>query len=163
MNNETAAQQGNTADALKKKKKLVIPKLTAADLAAFPGANLPTVKVAEPDFTYSIVYQVPVTDAFGTSGEAGQVHDFAHQLDAQAKAKNVGNVVSISAEDSVFDIGLKLNETGKQANNSAPAANAFVQLKDFLNGAALLKQGPAGKPVTYKLKVNGTTIGGGSY
>jgi hypothetical protein len=161
--NQTAVQQSNATDVPKQKTRRRIPKLTAADLAAFPGANPPIEKVVEPPHTYYIAYQVPVTANFGTPDEVGQVLDFAHQLDAQARAKDVGEVASVGVMGGVFVIMLKLSATGEQANPGTPALNAITQLDDFLKNATLLKQGSAGKSVTYKLKVNGTTIGEGVY
>jgi len=155
---ETTQDTIITPEAPTKKVRRRIPKLSAADIAKFPGATPPPEKKVEPDFSYFIKYSIPATANLGTLTEAGQVHDFAYQFDAQAKVKGVGAVSSVGVMNGIFDIVLKLNSTGEETDHGAPAANAFTLLNDFLGNAALLKKGPAGKPASYRALVNGTTI-----
>jgi len=157
-NQNPAGNPSNTNEAAKQKTRRRIGKLTADDIAAFPGATPPPVKKVEPDFTYYLVFNIPVTAPLGTPSEAAHVHDFAYQLDMQAKAKKVGEVISVGVADGVFTVVLKLGVNGPQTNHGAPAKNTFTQLKDFLGNAVQLKPGLAGKPASWKAKVNGTTI-----
>jgi hypothetical protein len=158
MNDIHNVVTSNTPEVPKQKTRRRIGKLTAADLAAFPGADMTPIKKADPDYKYYIEFKVPVTGIFGTPTEVGQGHDFAYQLDAQAKAKGVGSVSSVGVADGIFDVELKLDVAGEQEKHSTPAAGAIAKLQDFLGNAPQLKQGPAGKQATYKAKVNGTTI-----
>ena len=151
--NQTEVQQTTSADAPKQKKRLRIPKLTAADLAAIPGATLPQDKC----LTNYIEINVPVTSPVGNLDEVTQTYGFAYSLDEEANAKNVGKVISVGVADSNFNVVLELNTAGEKPKPSAPALSGFIELKEFLDGVSLLKQDPAGTSATYKLKVNGTT------
>jgi hypothetical protein len=161
MENIPNAATSNTSNILevpKQKTRRRIGKLSEADLAAFPGADMTPVKMVDPAYKYYIVFNIPATGTFGTPTEASQVHDYAYQLDTQAKAKAVGSVTSVGVANGSFDVELKLDVAGEQEKHSAPAAGAIAKLQDFLGNAAQLKKGPAGKLATYKAKVNGTTI-----
>ena len=152
---------GNSTDTLKPKKR--IKRLTAEEVRDLPGANPVLEKLPEPELTYYLIFIFSVTGPIGNPTEANQVYDFANQLDTHAKSKNVGSVMSIGAANGLFEVVLKLSATGEQANYGVPATNAFMVLKDYLSTEDLLKHGPAGKPATWKAKVNGTTIVDGRY
>ncbi|GEM_PF-2701683 len=150
-------------DTSKPKTKRRFGKLSAAEISAFPGAIVPAEKKVEPDISYFIFFNIPASNVFGTASEAAQVHDFAYQLDAQAKAKDIGAVMSFSVAEGLFEVVLRLSATGEQITHGTPAANAFTQLNSHLSSAIVLKPNAAGKSATWKAKVNGTTIISGSY
>jgi len=138
-------------------------KLTAEEVAGLPGANAKAPKEAESDLKYWVYFAVPVTALIGSAAEAEQVHDFACQLDEQAKAKDVGEVVTVAFANGSAEVVLKLITSGELATHGAPAKNAFSQLDGLLGSASVLTQGVAGKRATWKAKVNGTTIADGRY
>jgi hypothetical protein len=154
---ETIQNTSTTPDAPKKKNRP--PKLSEAELALLPGDDTTPVKKAEPEYTNYIEFNIPVTGPFGSATEAGQVHDFAHQVDAQAKAKGIGSVISVGVSNGIFDVVLKMEAGGDAVKQSGPAAEALVKLRDYLGGAVQLKPGPAGKAASYQIRVNGTTTG----
>lgn len=159
-----ATQIANTTpDAPKQKSKRRFKKLTADEITSFPGAVAPPEKKVEQATAYFIFFNLPVTAPLGTPSEVAQGHDFSYQLDTHAKAKDVGGVTSVGIADGHFEVVLKIATTGEQTSHGAPASNAFTQLKDYLSLAPQLNQGPAGKPATWKAKVNGTTILEGRY
>lgn len=154
-----ASNPGNTTDTSNGKlPKRRIKKLTAAEIGNLPGAVAIVEKKVEPDLAYYLFFFLPVTGPVGSVTEANQVHDFAYQLDVQAKAKDVGAVKSVGVTDGLFEVVLQLSATGEQSSYGAPATGAFTKLEEFLKGAVQLSHGPAGKPATWKAKVNGTTI-----
>ena len=165
MDNLTTASNSSTFTDTPKLKppKKRIRKLTAAEIFNLPGALAAPEKKVEPDLAYFIIFMLPVTGLIGTTAEAAQDHDFAHKLDEQAKAKDVGAVMSVGVSDGVFEVVLKLTATGEQPSHGAPTINAFTQLKEFLDAAPQLKPDSSGKHATWKAKVNGTTIVDGRY
>lgn len=159
---ETLQNTSNISVVPKQKSKRRFKKVIVTDTSKFPGLVNTPAKV-EPGDSYYILFNGTVTAPLGTSLEAGKVHDFASQLNTQAKAKGVGAVTSVGVSDGIFEVVLKIVTTGDQIIPEKPAENAFEQLKDYLSTATVLTQGPAGKPATWKGKANGTTILEGRY
>jgi len=141
------------ANVTTKGKRNTIPKLSPSEASMFPGVNTPVVKKVESEFTYSILFCLPVNGQIGTKAELGKVHEFAGQLNTAANDNDLGSVTSISVTDGIAEVALTLTVEEKPANPGIPASNAFTELKDFLGEATLLNQG-----ATWKAKVNGTTI-----
>ena len=153
----------NTLEAPQQKMTFRFGTVRAVDINAFPGATLAAERKAARDVLYSIMFKIPVTGSVGTPDEASQIHEFAHQLDLQSRTKGVGAVLSVWVMNGTFDVVLKLNMTGEQVSHGSPTANDFTVLKDYLDNALVLKEGPAGKPATYKVLVNANMIAEGSY
>lgn len=142
-----------------RKQRLHIPKLSPEELAAFTGIDMTHVNEANAEYTNYLVFNTPLTGTLGSPTEAGHCFDFAYQLEAEAKAKALGSVTSVGVSNGIFDVKLKMEAGGSPEKQSAPAAEAYVKLKDFLGKATQLKQGPAGKRASCKIMVNGTTRG----
>ena len=140
-----------------------IKKLTAAEVAGLPGVTHAPEPVVQSDLKYFLCFLLPVSGVIGTSVEAGQVQDFAYRLNTVSNDKGVGAVSSVNISNGQAEVVLKLNVTEVPASNGMPVGNAFAELKEYLDGASILRPGPAGKPAVWKAKVNGTTIADGRY
>ncbi|WP_153145332.1 hypothetical protein [Dechloromonas sp. H13] len=140
-----------------------IKKLTAAEVAGLPGVTHAPEPVVQSDLKYFLCFLLPVSGPVGTLAEAGQILDFVYRLNTYSTEKDVGVVTAVGLSNGQAEIVLKLNVMEKPESNGVPVSNAFSQLKEYLDGAAILKSGPAGKPAVWKAKVNGTTIVEGHY
>lgn len=159
--NEIAVQPiigGNVSDAPPKKTRLRIPLPPPEALAAFLGENIKDVKKTIPDFAYYLKFIIPVSEVIGSIVEANQGHDFAAQLNTQAKAMTLGEVTSVTVAGGNIEVVLTLEVTGDIEQKHLPAANAMESLKEFLGNSPHLKIKVSGRGAKYLAKVNGTTI-----
>lgn len=140
-----------------------IKKLTAAEVVGLPGVTHAPEPLVQSDLKYFLCFLLPVSGVIGTSVEAGQVQDFAYRLNTVSNDKGVGAVSSVNISNGQAEVVLKLNVTGEQESHGVPVNNAFSQLNEYLDAEAILGAGPAGKPATWKAKVNGTTVAEGRY
>ena len=150
----TNTNPSNSNDNTKvKKTKRVIEKLSLDLIKDLPGAIAAPEKKVERDQYFMQIHR-KLSGQIGNPVEMTQGHEFATLFDTKAKTKNVGSVISIGVENSIFEIVLKITTTEKPANNAVPINNVFAQLKEDLDAAQFLHQGDA----TWKAKVNGTTV-----
>lgn len=138
-------------------------KLKGDEVKDFPGVNLANVKAVTVEDIFYMYFVLGLLSLIGNPDDIARCLRFAHELDVQVKAKGIGWVSSISIANGECQIVVTLSVTVKPEKSSTPAANAFAQLKDFLDNSALLKAGPTGKPATWKAKVNGTTLIDGQF
>jgi len=137
-----------------------VPKLIRKESSFRLGAATSTVSSAE---VYGLYFTIPGSGGFGTKEEAGQVHEFAHQLNEQAKTTKVGGVEKVGVGNNSFEVMLKLDQPAGFNDPDDLVSNAFRSLEGFLTSSMLLTGAWSRHRPAWKYKLNGSVLDEGDF
>ncbi|WP_423391959.1 hypothetical protein [Burkholderia sp. LMG 21824] len=152
----------DTATLTPKKRKGRFAKLPASELAGRLATHTAETKPRQAHIAY-IQTNLPINGAYGTASESAEVLELARLLDERSRALKVGAVSKIAFGDGWAEVVLQLAGDVDPENHGEVIKDAFDKLHDFFATSPALRHNRAARKATWEARIDGSTIGDGSF